>query len=96
VANEKELSALDQPKKLHTLREAFIKLEGAKIPAISLNLTMKDPQHIDNNQSYTDPYPTIITKTRHNTRYPIRPFQAAWIPNDYIYTDGSNKQETQR
>jgi hypothetical protein len=32
-----------------------------------------------------------ITRTRHNTRYPIRPFQAAWDPNDYIYTDGSQK-----
>ena len=91
VANEKALSTLDQPKILHTLRESFTKLEGAKTPAISLNLTMKDPQHIDNSQSYTDPYPEPITRTRHITRYPIGPFRAAWNPNDYIYTDSSQK-----
>jgi len=91
VANEKALLTLDQPTILHTLREALTKLEGAKTPAISLNLTMKGPQHIDKNQSYTNPYPETITRTRHNTKYPIRPFQAAWNPNDYIYTDGSQK-----
>ena len=53
---------------------------------------MKDPQHIDNSQSYTDPYPETPTRTRHNTIYPIRPFQAAWNPNNYIYTDGSQKR----
>jgi hypothetical protein len=88
VANEKALSILDQPKMLHTLREEFTKIEGAKTSAISLILTMKDPQHIDNSQSYTDPYPETTTRTRHNRRYPIRPFQAAWNSNDYIYTDG--------
>jgi ribonuclease HI len=43
--------------------------------------------------SYTYPYQEPITRARHNTRYPIRPFQAAWNPNDYIYTDGSRKTE---
>ena len=92
VANEKALSTLDRPKILHTLRDAFTKLEGAKTPAISLNLTMKDPQHIDNSQSYTYPYPETPTRTCHNTIYPIGPFQAAWNPNNYIYTDGSQKR----
>jgi ribonuclease HI len=49
---------------------------------------MKDPQHIDNSQSYTDPYPETPPRNHYNTRYPIRPFQAAWNSNNYIYTDG--------
>jgi hypothetical protein len=91
VANEKALSTLDQPKILNNLREVFAKLEGVKTPASSLNLTMKDPQQIDNTQSYTDPYLETPTRTRCSTRYPIRPFQAVWNPNNYIYTDGSQK-----
>jgi hypothetical protein len=91
VANEKALSTLGKPKILQTLKEALTKLNGEKANTITLNLTTKDPHQIDSNQAYTDPYPETITKTHHNTRYHIKPFQAAWSPIDYIYTDGSQK-----
>jgi len=61
-------------------------------PAISFNLHKKDPLHIDNNKSYTELYPQISQPTHNPKRSrPIKPFQAAWNPDNFIYTDGSQK-----
>jgi ribonuclease HI len=91
VAHEKAQTILDKPTILRTLGKAFARLDGDKQSAITLDLTIKDSQHIDIIQSYTDPYPETLLIKHHNTRYPIRPFQAAWNLNNYIYTDGSQK-----
>jgi len=93
VSNERALALLDRTPILSTLREAITNLLGKPSTTISLNLHNKDPPHIDNNTSYTDPYPDIPDSTRNPTKHPIRPFHAAWNPYDFIYTDGSQKAE---
>ena len=78
VSNEKALALLDRTH-IHTLlREAITKLLGEPFLPIALNLHKKNPQHIDNNNSYTDPYPNFPNSTQNPKRFSIRPFHAAW------------------
>ncbi len=87
----KALALLDRTHILTTLHTAITNLTRKTSPAISLNLGKKDSQHIDNNASYTYPYPDILDPTQRPPHLPLRPFRATWNPDSFIYTDGSKK-----
>jgi ribonuclease HI len=88
VANEKALALLNTTA-LNHLRDALNQSYGTTLTSIPINLNKKDAQHLSNRTAYTAPYPPPpLTPTRKDIT-PIRQFQAAWTPTDFIYTDGS-------
>jgi hypothetical protein len=88
LSNIKTLALLDRTQILPTLQEAITKLLGKLSPHSSLNLHRKDPNHIDNNNSYTNPYPDLPQPNQNPKRLSIRSFHAAWNLGSFIYTNG--------
>ena len=89
VANEKSLRLLDHDYVTHTLHETLSRLLGRDTHPITLNLNLNDPTHLDNSQTYKDPYPSIPSMPYTNDPPYIHPYHAAWNPTDFIYTYGS-------
>ena len=93
IANEKALSLLNHQHILATLRPVLTTITG-KPAHITINLTKKDPQHIDSHTSYTEQYPYTPTPPSTPQHLSPKPFHPAWNPKSFIYTDGSQKRET--
>ncbi len=78
MPNEKALRLLNCDYVTHTLREALSRLLGRDSQTITLNLNLKDPTRLDNNQAYKDPYPYTPSKPYENDSLQIHPYHAAW------------------
>jgi hypothetical protein len=91
VFNEKTLTILHRTHILTILQVAIAKILGKPSPPMSLNLHKKDPQHIDNNISYTKFYPDISLPTQNPKIISIRRLHAAWDPDSFIHTYESKK-----
>ncbi len=88
AANGKALRLLDQDYITYTLHATLSYILGKVTQPVTLNLNLKDPTHLDNNQAYKDPYPSIPSTPTINVPE-IRTYLAEWNPTDFIHTNGS-------
>ena len=71
-----------------TLWNTINELFDVPLAAIPLDIPKKDLSYLDNRHAYTFPYPPIPRPSTQSKNTPIRLFQAAWQPSDFICTDG--------